>query len=332
MSLRLGVIGAGFGMRLIQTAISMPEFTLVAVADRNRDRDLSTLGKDASIFQDGVELIEMMELDALIVALPPHTRSDIVRVALARGLPVFLEKPLTGTVGQGRDLVELVRAQKTPVMMGFSFRFHPVIARARALIDGELGAPILANGEYVFNWQPAADNWLWDRSRGGGFFNENSCHLFDVICHLIGRPVEVQTIGNNYRAAPDFDAAAVLIRFDNGCVATCTVGGVGVSAHRHFPRLDLHTQNGRISLEGRDHMWTGISWASRDGTALSHVDDEPERLSETRFSSALRHFANSVQTGAEPASTVEDGLRSVLIAEAVYKSLESGQPIAIDDI
>lgn len=74
-------------------------------------------------------------------------------------------------------------------MLGFSFRFHSAVARLKQQMSDELGEGWMLNGEYVFHCLPAADGWFCDPENDNGMFNENSCHLFDAVCYLIGAPI-----------------------------------------------------------------------------------------------------------------------------------------------
>lgn len=331
MSISIGVVGAGFGLNLINTLATSPKFCLAGIADRNASRDVQAIASqfNTNAYRDGSDLIRCEKPDALVLALPPQHRSALIEEALAAGIALFIEKPLAATVAQANELVEKLGASRAAVMMGFSFRFHTSIVRAKKMLSADLGAPLLANGAYVFDWRPAPDSWLWDRDRGGGFFNENSCHLFDVVCHLMGRPQTVFASGSSYLDQPGPIGAAISLSFASGAVAALTVGGIGVGAKGDFPRLDLITENGDLRLEGRDHMWTGLEWTMRGSDHTQRFSATPERLSETRYTRAFEHFAHCIETTTAPSATPGQGLLAVEIADAIYQSLERAEPISL---
>jgi len=187
----------------------------------------------------------------------------------------------------------------------------------------------LANGEYVFDWLPPAESWLWDRDNGNGFFNENSCHLIDVVCTLVGEPATVYGMGTKFVERPSEVAAAVTIRFAGGAAAALTVGGVGSSGNRDYPRLDLYTERGHLRLEGRDHTWQCLEWSARGDTSARRFDAPVEELGRTRYSDAFDHFAACVTEGRQPESSVADGVRSVLIADALTESFAKRRPVDV---
>ena len=215
-------------------------------------------------------------------------------------------------------------------MLGFSFRFLPAIIRLRALLDGELGPGWLLNGEYLFDWQPPPTHWLWDPQAGNGFFNENSCHLFDAVCYLLGKPESVYAESAVFRGSPAAEVAAVTLRFANGASAALTVGCLGASAFQHFPRIDLVAANGQAHLSGRHHIWESLSWATRTDTAVHDFTAPPEMLGNTRYTDALRHFVECVRTGGAPEASIEDGLQAVAIAQAITESVRTGRRVMLE--
>ena len=81
-----------------------------------------------------------------------------------------------------------------------------------------------------------------------GFFNENSGHLFDAVCYLMGKPVSVMADGGNFTNSPTEDSAVVTMRFENGSIAALTIGGIGTSAINNYPQINVYTENGQAQL------------------------------------------------------------------------------------
>ena len=326
--LRIGVIGLGFGQHHVRTLANMAEAKLVAVADRSFDAPggLTDFAAryNANAYRDGLEMMARERLDAVSLCIAPRGREPLLRYAAENGIPIFVEKPWAANLDHARRLAALCRTHNATVMPAFSFRFHPALVKLRALMDGELGQGLLLNGEYLFHWQVPADSWLWDADNGGGFFNENSCHLFDAVCHLLGDPVSLFAETSNPLDAPGDNAAAVTIRFASGAVAALTLGGIGTSAFRNFPRLDLVTAHGQARLRGREHVWEELSWAMRDDEAVHQFVRPLEGLGRTRYTDAFEHFFACIRTGQPPTATVADGVRSVAVAQALYKSARTG--------
>ena len=331
--IRIGVVGLRFGQHHVRTLANMDEAQLVAVADRHfglpGGLEAYAARYGARAYHDGVEMIEAEELDALSICASPRGREALLEHGARKGLALFVEKPWASDLADAQRLAQVCVAHDATVMVGFSFRFHPAIAQLRELIDAELGAPWLLNGEYLFNWRPPDDSWLWDPANGNGFFNENSCHLFDAVCYLLGNPTWLTAEAINPLGTPAEHAAVVTLRFESGAVAALTVGGIGTGAMRAFPRLDLVAAHGQAHLTGHDHVWDQLSWCTRGESALRSILRPPEALGKTRYTDAFGHFFHCIRTGQRPSVGVKDGVRAVAIAMAVTESARTGRRVAL---
>lgn len=332
--IRIGVVGLKFGQYHVRTLAHMDDVRLVAVADRQAD--VSPGGREAYARRYGAkayasceEMLEREDLDAVSVCVSPKWRAEIIEQVARRGIPMFVEKPWASTLQHARALAEVCQRYNATVMVGFSFRYHPAIVRLRELIDGELGAGWLLNGEYIFDYLPPADGWLWDPNNGNGLFNENACHLFDSVTYLLGQPVSVMAEAVNFTGSPSEEAAAISISFASGAVAALTVGGYGANAHWDFPRIDIATAHGQARLKGRHHMWESLTWARRDSSETQTFLQPPEMLGSTRYTHAMTHFFDCVRNETQPTATIEDGITAVALAEAVYASARTGMKVPV---
>ena len=325
--LRVGIAGLGFGRHLMDTLLVRDDCTVAAVADHRAERTAPARVRGIPAWDDAAQMIAEASLDAVVLATAPHRREAALEAALARGLPVFMEKPVAGSLAAARRVAALCGEGR--VMMGFSFRFHAPVQRLLALRP-ELGRPRLLNAEYLFDWLPPVENWLWDPARGGGFLAENSCHLFDVVTALAGMPRTVHAFAVAGGARPSATAAAIALGFPDGAAAALTVGGIGTGAFDDFPRLDLACEGGQARMTGAQHMWTGLRWAVRGGE-VQEIAHRPEALSRTRYAAAFDHFLAALREGTAFAATVQDGVRAAMIADAVYRSIEAGAPVTLED-
>lgn len=333
--IRIGVIGLRFGRHLVRTLANMHNAELTAIADRSADLPGGLDGYaehyGARAYRHGEELIEREDLDAICIATAPGAREALVTAAARKGLPMFVEKPWAPDLETAHRLAAICREHNAKVMVAFSFRFHPAITKLRSLMDGELGEGWLLNGEYIFNLNPPAGGWLWNPQSGNGIFNENSGHLFDAVCYLLGKPVALTAEAINPLSTPSEHAAAVTVRFASDAVAALTIGGIGANAHRDFPRIDIITANGQARLGGREHMWERLTWAIRQDEAVHTLVQSPEALGNTRYTHAFTHFLDCVAQGKQPSVGVEDGITAVALAMAVYESARTGKKVEIGD-
>ena len=332
--LRFGLVGARFGQFLARTLAHLEGAELAAVADRNpglaEGLDAFAARYGARAYQSSAEMFANETLDAVAIATSPKARETIIEQAAERGIAMFVEKPWASNPAHAAQLAAICRRHDAKVMLGFSFRFHPAIVKLRALMNGELGEGWMLNGEYVFDYLPPEEAWFWDPENGNGMFNENSCHLFDAVCYLLGKPVSVMAEAAQFAGRPSEEAAAITLRFESGAIAALTVGGYGANAHWDYPRIDITTERGQARLRGRHHLWESLSWALRDEDTVKSFTQPPEILGTTRYTNALTHFVDCLRQDEPPEATMEDGLLAVAIADAVRRAARGGQKIMLD--
>jgi predicted dehydrogenase len=328
---RFGVVGFGFGEHHVRTLTNMADAELVAVADDRRPEELRQAGERYRFrpYASASEMVEREDLDAVTVCVPPAARRKVLRAGLDAGLAMFVEKPWATNSAHARELAAMCRESARPVMPAFSFRFHPAIVRLGELLGDDLGRPRMLHGRYVFGWLPPAGHWAWDPEDGNGFLNENSCHLFDAVCSLIGRPARVFAAGGRFTGRPAEDAATVVLSFESGAIASLACGGIGAAAFCDFPRIDLWAENGQASLIGRDHVWQELRWATTDDAEVRRLSVAPEQLGRTRYTHALQRFVEVVRTGGEPPATLDEAVLSVDVAMAVVESARTGRCVEV---
>lgn len=327
---RIGVIGLGFGEHHVRTLSNMGKFELVAVADFQSDR-LNRIAEKygCRAFDDATKMMDQAALDAVSVCVSPAFRAPILKAATERELAIFAEKPWGSNGEHAEELASICAKNPAPIMAGFSFRFHPVVRRAMELVPTELGAARLGSGAYVFDWLPSKSSWMWDPANGGGIFNENSCHLFDVVCALAGQPVELFAYGIRDDDRPSEKAATVAMRFASGATVTVVLGGIGAKADTSYPWLELYTEGGFLRLSGEHHLWRRVEWTRREDTELHQTTAPPEQLGRTRYTDAFEHFAECVESRQRPGATIDDGVLMVRIADAVKESFGTGKPVSV---
>ena len=331
--IRFGVIGLRFGRNLVSTLAHLDDAQLIAVADRSTEFPLGieayAARYGAKAYKDSGTMLEHEELDAIIVATSPRRRAEVIEQAAKLNLPMFVEKPWATNLDHAQELATLCKQHNATVMLGFSFRFLPAITRLKALMAGELGAGWMLNGNYTFSWIVPSEHWLWSPENGNGFFNENSGHLFDAVCYLMGKPVSVMAEGGNFTNSPSEDSAAVTMRFENGGIAALTIGGIGTGAISNYPQINVYTANGQAQLNGEGHIWKSLNWTTRGDATTQTLTTSPEALGDTRYTHAIKHFIECIRSGEQPTATIEDGVTAVALAEAVYESARTGKKVIL---
>jgi predicted dehydrogenase len=330
---RIGIVGLKLGQWHVETIAAMPDAVVAAVAENNPANVGGDVPKYAAqigarAYSDGVEMMEKETLDAVSLCVSPKWRGPLMAKAAEKGLPMLVEKPFATNMEHGRQLVDICQKRHAVVMMEFPLRYLPCIARLRELMDGELGKGVLVNGDLVLGWLPPATHWMWDPNNGNGFINENTCHLFDTVCHLMDAPVSLHAEGDAYFGTAMESGVAMTVKFVGGGAAALTAGGVGARVFDQPTFLSVCTAHGQARVTGPSHMYDTLVWARRDAKRLSRETWElPPRRQIMRY--AMRHFVDCVKSGQKPSAGLADGMRALALAMAVRESLTRKAPVPV---
>ena len=337
---RLGIVGMRLGLWHAGAIAEIDGANIVAVADNVLGKlpgpDISlgewadSLGAEA--YTDGVDMIKNAKIDAVDLCVSPKWRVPLVEAAAARGLPVLLEKPWGTNMAHGQAIAEIIKRAKLLHMVEFPLRYFPPIVALKELLDaGPIGRPFVVNAEIVMGEAPTKtpEHWMWDPDNGNGAINENTCHVFDTLCYLLGDPVSLHAFGASYHGATQdaLDGAVANIRFESGAIASVTGGSLGADALRTPTWLDVYAEAGQALVTGIDHMYDTLTWGRFDDgePTREHWPNPPLRTLIVRY--ALEEFVSSVRSGVQPESDAAAGLKALALAMAVNESVATGKPI-----
>ncbi len=143
---RVGVGFIGFGLigkRHVLDFTAMPDVAPVAVAEVHKgrlDEAASTMGGSPRTFGDFRRLLDDRDVDAVVVSTPDHWHALMTMMACAAGKDVYVEKPLSLFVREGRWMVDVARRHNRVVQVGTQQRSGPHYQKARELIrSGQIG-------------------------------------------------------------------------------------------------------------------------------------------------------------------------------------------------
>jgi predicted dehydrogenase len=233
----VGFIGYGLiGKRHVLDCQEQKDADLVAIAEAHRgrrDEALAQIGGSAKGYADFRRLLDDKDVQAVVISTPDHWHALQTMMACAAGKDVYVEKPLTLFVREGRWMIGVARRHKSVVQVGTQQRSGPHYQRARDLIrQGQLGTifsarmgvfrnimpgfgrPADADPPPELDWEmwlgPAPERrynpnraiyhfrWFWDYS--GGQMTNLAAHALDVVhwyCNLQG-PTAVTSVGGRY--------------------------------------------------------------------------------------------------------------------------------------
>lgn len=268
------------------------------------------------------EVLKDESVEGLVVSTPHSAHLEIIREAASAGKHVFVEKPLTLTVREGRQAIAAAEAAGVTLQVGHHRRRLGATRKVRAMIEaGELG--LLHQLEaHVFNanrqipargWQNDPAEWPLGGMTGRGV------HMVDNFHYLAGPIKRVSTFSKKILGATRLDdATAIALEFEGG-----PLGYIGVSQVIPFSILTA-----ALGTEG-------AAWSDEDGAKL--YIQKKEETSRTEISveagdalaDQMAEFARCIRTGGKPETGGAEALEVVAALEAIIESAQSGQVVEV---
>ena len=349
MSIRIGIIGAGFIGRVHARFFGEAEGAeVVGITDASSElADAAAKQYEIPrVFASASELIGSSDVDAVVVAVPNMAHAELTVAALEAGKHVLCEKPMALNGTAAREIVAAEKKAGKTVMVAHQMRWNAAAIETRQLVEaGELGEVYNARcGWMRRKGIPGWGSWFtrMDQS-GGGPLIDIGVHLLDMTIWLMGSPKPVSVFGATYAkfgpnqkglgswGTPQWDGvfnvedlATATIRMDNGSTLSLDVSWAVNTKSDNRPFVDLMGTDGGASLRGDDLTLTTQKFdrpVDIDSTPSSKIN------ARTLLSS---HFVESIENGTRPISDAVGGLVNNTILDAVYESAKTGKSVDLD--
>ncbi len=358
--IRYGVVGTGMmGVEHISNIHAMDGCRVTAVVDPNAeslDWAQVAVGLDHTLdtYPDVESLLAADVCDALVIASPNFTHHEILLPAIGSGLHVLIEKPLCTTLDDCCEIVDLVaqRPVDQVIWMGLEYRYMPPVRRLMEEIQaGTTGdVRMVAIREHRFPFLDKVGHWNRFSRNTGGTLVEKCCHFFDLMIQATqSRPVRVIASGaqdlnhldERYDGeTPDIlDNAYVIVEFENGSRGMLDLC-MFAEASKNEREITVVGDRGKLEAldtesllrigKRTDDIVSGINVVTEE--KVTDVSIRHQGLH--HGASYLEHvdFAAAIRDGRSADVTVLDGLWSAAVGFAAHRSIETGQPVLIDDL
>lgn len=332
---QVALVGLGrMGSVHARALAALDAFDVVAVADPNADARAAAalLFPTARLLAEPADAFELAGVEACVLATPTPLHPAQVRAAIAAGLHVLCEKPLSLDPAESRDIDEVAVRAGRILQLGFWRRYAPPWRAAKdALEQNRIGVPLyLRLAQWDADPPPAS---FCDPLVSGGLAIDCGVHEYDLAEWLSGhRVVRVRAfaapiVDESLADVGDVDNLVAVLELEGGAVATVDLsrncrygddvrteilGSQGALLIDLLPvgRVRLGTTDGMIDLEGVD------------------VDD----VTSAGVASQAEAFAAAIRGTGLAGPGAAASARATLIGRAVQESIRTGRAIDIEPI
>ena len=223
MTFRIGWIGCGrqASEMLLPQLVMLDGVTLAAIADLDEGALLRTAGRYnvERTFQDYRALLDSPDLDGIGIAVGPSMHREIGLAALARHLPVFMEKPPAADLAGAQELASAAATTKNPLLLGFMKRFSSGNKIGRHVLQQEdFGKPLSFIGSYM-----TAPTYFEGEPDYRGFFLHHCIHYLDLAPWLMGSAIQTLD-ARQIETAPGKLLIHLNLTFESGALGALVMG------------------------------------------------------------------------------------------------------------
>lgn len=310
----VGVIGVGrHGMRYVRHLVhDLPMASLRAICRRHPEQglDLPEAG-EVTIYGDPQSLIADPTVDVVVVVTPPSVASQMCGLAIQAGKPMLIEKPLATSGDDARAMVASAHDAAVPLMTAQTLRFDAAIQEVKRLQPRIGQSERLSLISQIELKKTTADHAEGYGRRGA--LLEIGVHMLDQVRFLTGEEVrDVRCIMDRVPPVAPETTAAVHLTTHGGTVCEIQIARVPTG---RVGRAEWVGSHGRLEV---DWIQRRVRCTDRTGTQQVEPPQSQTVLATlSAFLQAVAHRTSMPITG-------EDGWRAVEIAEACYRSAQSG--------
>ena len=318
----IAVVGCGiWGRNIVRNFYNLGALHSVC------DFDDDNLNMIKELYQDEVqtsksldEILQNPEITAICVATPSHTHFNIVKKALLAKRHVYVEKPISTSSEEAKQLKDLAEEMGVKLLVGHLLLYHPAVNRLKMLIaEGVLGEIKYAQSDRLnINYFKNDRSVMWDLAP----------HDLSMIAHVTGKkPLKVL---NAVGAASEFenicDITHLTVEFEDGII-----GHVSDSWIHPQKRVTLLVRGTKATAilddtipEGKLKVYDNQKNAQKDIEVFDYLEIEPLKLE-------CQHFLSCIENDKTPRSDGENGYMIVKVLEEAEKMMLGSKKEILDN-
>jgi len=343
-SLRLAIVGLGvIGQRhLGAIQRSHANVELVGIVDPNSAA--ASIARDAgvSFFPNTKTLMDELHPDGVVVATPTEHHLEPTITALEGGAHVLVEKPITPTVTQAEELIQVSKRTSRQVLVGHHRRYYPQVHKAHELVkEGALGQLISVSGQWNMRKNASYYDPDWRRKWEAGPIVTNLIHDMDTLRYICGDIASISgEISHEALGFEKEDAAALIIRFKSGALGAFVLSDQATSPWSweyatgetsFFPKTGenaVYFSGTKGALEFPNLALWNHGEQTADWNHPIQKQDMPMAL-EDAFLLQVDHFAEVIRGELPPRVSAQDATNTLKATLAVFESASMGQRIQL---
>ncbi|HEY3415236.1 MAG TPA: Gfo/Idh/MocA family oxidoreductase [Armatimonadota bacterium] len=325
---RIGIIGAGgIANKHAGAWAGVEGAQIVAVADPDAERVSALAERTGAKAYPSVEaMLADVTIDAADICVPTLQHIPVAMACLAARIPTIIEKPMARTVADARALVDAYNSAGVPLAPAHVVRFFQDFTAIRSQIEsGAVGKPAVVRITRGGPFPRGKNGWYGDPAQSGGVLLDLSLHDFDWLRYTFGEVERVTANCLMAQGAVDRDYALAVLRFKSGVIAHVE----GTWVHTDGFRVEVEISGDKGVLEHSSQFPYAVKVRKNAAEAGPAVAFPESPTFKDPYTAELEELLAAVTEGKPARVTAEDGVASLAIAEACWKSAKTGEPVTL---
>ena len=320
---KVGLIGAGhLGKIHLNLMKEIEEIELIGFYDIDGEKS-AELSKSTGLAYYPIlnSLIEKVE--ALDIVTPTASHYEYALKAIKSKKHFFVEKPVTTTLSEAEDLINLVEGTGLKAQVGHVERFNP----AYQVIQSYPLQPMFIEAQRLAEYKP--------RSTDVSVVLDLMIHDLDLILHIVNSKVDQISASGVAVISNKVDIANARVEFENGCVANITASRVSLKNERKmrifqqntYMSLDFHKKETNIfrlkELRMDEKPSSEIVIDPGEGLPRKEIFyQSPETKNTNAIKEELTFWARSILADTIPPVTLQDGYNALKLAYQILEKID----------
>lgn len=340
----VGVIGLGYsGINIhLKNYLKNPLCEVRGISDTDIAKSMAVSNKFHvdRVYTDFNDMLKRDDIDVVSISVPPAFHAKIAIRAMEEGKDVLCEKPFALSTTEARKVIAVEKKTGRKLMIGFVYRFFKPYVILKNLIDSEKFGDVItmkdsellgfSDESKLKSWKP----WLFNNKlTPGASFSESGSHIVDRMLWMINSDIVsisgAANLMNPNNVFTDLTSVGIL-NFKNNAIGEVVVsyqsGAYNLSKRHNRFFTEVNCTKGSLLLDVdkyyRNKECLTIILEGNEKSVKIPIGDEPSAV-------MINEFLKCIKSRAKPPTTSQDGLKSLEVVEAFYKSLKTKRDVKI---
>ncbi len=301
-------MGVGYlGQHHARIYAEIPEVELVGVVDIDRERAREVASRyTASPLFDYRELFG--KVDAVSIVVPTVLHRAIAGHFIEEGINILIEKPVTTTLEEARELMEMANRRNVVLQVGHIERFNSAVMELSKITHHPLYIDCCRMGPYN------------DRNTDVGVVLDLMIHDIDIVTSLVRSNVSRISAFAHPVISRGEDIANAQLFFENGCIANLTASRI---TRKKIRRMEITQADAFISI---DYLEQELAVYKKTSSSIPNaLIEKPIMQKGEPLRFELEHFLHCVRNGEQPLVGLEEGKNALEVALRILEEIKKNQ-------